>query len=733
MGVRIVSMTQENSPKDKSETPKKPAKRPKRGCAWIFMSVILVVGAIWGAALGAFVWVVEDAKRQIPMLDTFRPKIGSRVYSADGKLMAEFTRESRQLVHLSEVPLHLVKAFIAVEDDTFYEHKGVRPLAVASAVRDSLMGKDVRGASTITQQVVRNIEMTGVTKEKTIQRKINEAIMALQFERQFTKDEILEMYLNQIFLGISAWGIESAANQYFGKSCRDLTLGESALIAGLTSSPNRYNPLRHPDRAIERRRIVLKLMLRNKFITQEQHDAALAESLDDAVMTPEKRKAMAESGKGAWGPGLTVAPYFVEDLRKKLLAEVGADELFEGGLEIHTTIDTRLQKAAEESLREALDDFDKNKLESLKKAGREREFIPVSGALVCLDNRPGFEGYIRAMVGGRDFKKEQFNTATQALRQPGSSVKPFVWAAALDQKMTPSHQVFDAPFARIDGAGNIWRPQNFMNRFTFQGVTLRRALERSVNVVSIKLVEQIGMPVVRSYLRDSGITTPIDNAVGLTIGLGTPEVRVIDLCTAFATIANRGVRFEPAMITEINDRDGFTRYEHLPKQTRAIPEDVAYALTYLLRGVASEWGSGRATRDLDPWQRAGKTGTTNENRNAWFSGFTANYTCVVWVGYRDNRSLGKGISYTGGRIGCPLWTSFMVKAHEGMPIRDFDPPPYGVKFYSVDRETGLADKGDFQEVFIRGTKPPTEPPVFDLDNETEVLMALDTVVGFYGG
>jgi penicillin-binding protein 1A len=377
----------------------------------------------------------------------------------------------------------------------------------------------------------------------------------------------------------------------------------------------------------------------------------------------------------------------------------------------------RLQRAAEQAMEGKLQEFDQKRLESLKARGREDEFVPVAGALVCMDNRPGFEGYVRAMVGGRDFDKSKFNTATQAKRQPGSSVKPFVWAAALDNGMTAADIVIDEPYVRIDAAGNRWAPQNFTGEF-LGPVTLRRALEKSVNIVSIKLVERLGMPTVRSYLHRAGIETPIDDVVGLTIALGTPVVTVLEHCTAYSTFAKGGVRADPTFVTEIKDRDGFRRYRgQVRKEPGAIKEDVAYAMTYLMEGVAS-WGTGARSRDLNR-PRAGKTGTSNDSRDAWFCGYTPDYTCIVWVGYLDNRPLGQGRNYTGGRLACPIWTAFMLKAHEGLPVKEFVPPP-GIEFHQIDKETGLAE-GSFREVFIRGTEPIQERPE-PLEEPEELIM-----------
>ncbi|MDK1020851.1 MAG: transglycosylase domain-containing protein, partial [Candidatus Hydrogenedentes bacterium] len=371
----------------------KPPKRTLRGCGGLFFLVTLCFAAFWGAGLGVFVYILAGVEETIDALDDFRPKVGSKLFSADGAELGEFTIETRHLVTLNEMPLHLQKAFIATEDHTFYEHRGVRPLAFLVAVADSFRTNRLRGASTITQQIVRNIETTGISKEVTVQRKLREMLVALQLERRYTKDEILEMYLNQIFLGISAHGVESATQQYYLKSAADLALSESALLAGLARSPNNNQPFRHPENARKRRNIVLAQMLEHRFITQSEYEIARAESID-SVVTPEERKDLENPEVVRWAPNKFQAPYFSEEIRRFISHppapyEVDATEkdLFEGGLEVYTTLDLRLQGIAEEVLLKALDEFDAEKMSALQKRGLEHEFYPVSGALVCLDNR----------------------------------------------------------------------------------------------------------------------------------------------------------------------------------------------------------------------------------------------------------------------------------------------------------------------------------------------------------
>jgi penicillin-binding protein 1A len=697
--------------------------RPRaRGCGWIFFLCLMAVGSFWGAALGAFMGILDDAGETIAALEDFRPKIGSKVYSSDGELLGEFTIEQRRLVRLADMPLHLQKAFLATEDALFYQHRGVRPDAIISAGLDSLRTGNTRGGSTITQQLVRNVESLNVGLEVTLSRKIREAIVAMQVEQEFTKDEILELYLNQIFLGISANGVETASQQYFAKSCRDLTLSESATLAGLTRWPNSRNPLVNFEVALDRRNVVLAQMLEHKFITRQEYERALAEDLAASVITKEEREQMRAQNPDLYQPNKFDAPYFVEEVRKKILAEFGKEKVFEDGLEIYTTVDMRLQRAAERVLFAAMDDFDAHQLEKLKRQGKESEFVPVTGALVCLDNREPYQGFVRALVGGRDFNTKKFNNATQALRQAGSSVKPFVWAAAIDNGMTASTIITDTPYSRRGGNGQMWSPQNFDGKFSGP-VPLRHALEKSINIVSIKLVEQLGMPLVRSYMQRAGISTPIPNEVGLTLALGTPDVYIMDLAVAYSVFPNGGVRHDPTYITEIFNRDGLRRYNYLDYQTKeenALDPRVAYVMTHIMQGVCTPGDgfhpTGHRTEKLGR-PRGGKTGTTNDNRNVWFCGFTPDFTTVVWMGYSDNRSLGAGRDYTGGRLASPVWTEFMIAAEEGLPVRDFAVPD-GIEFFNINRFTGV-EGGNYREAYVKGTRPPGHRPPAEASYPTD--------------
>jgi penicillin-binding protein 1A len=682
----------------------------------LFFLFIVMVGAVFGAGLGVFSHQMEKAKAQIATLDQFRPRIGSKVYADGGAtLLGEYNVENRQLIRLSEMPLILQKAVVAGEDALFYGHKGVRPDAMISTVRYIAQTGHVRGGSTITMQLVRNAEeATGVSKERTASRKLREMIAALQVEREFTKDEILELYLNQVYFGGSAHGVEAAAQQYFAKPCKELTLNEAATLAGILPSPNAFRPDLHPEASQVRRNLVLDRMLEHGFITQAEYDEARATSIRDYVLTPEKRAAkLEEVGSDLFVPNeFKAAPYFVREMKIRALREGRFEDegLLESGEEIVTTLDMRLQKAAQDALFAQLDKFDQLKLKSLQRAGREDEFVPVQGALVCMDNRKEFKGYVRALVGGRDWEVEQYNMATQALRQPGSSVKPFIWAAALengrDRFISPATIRVDGPFSQVGGNGQTWSPQNFSGDYSGP-VTLRYALEKSINIISVKLVQEFGIPAVKATIQKCFPAITVRGDVGLTIGLGTNEVTVLDQCAAYATIACGGDYSAPIFIESIKNRDGIERYRCEIKHEQKLSPDVAFVLRHMLVGVA-EWGTGARTAELKR-PRAGKTGTTNDARDVWFCGFTPEYTCVVWIGYKDNRSLGHGADFTGGRQAVPVWTNFMIAALEGEPVQKFETPDDVIEWHTVSRQTSRGYQDGFMEAFIKGTYREFEP------------------------
>ncbi len=680
-----------------------------RGCGVLFLLGVLIAAAGWGGGLGWFVWQIEDTQTKIEALSDFQPKMGSKFFSSDEVLLGEYSVESRRVLRLDEIPLRIQKAFIATEDDKFYEHRGVRPDAIVNSFRYILETGRVRGGSTITQQMVRNVEPLPVGQSRTLQRKLTEAIISLQVERRYTKDEILELYLNQLFLGGSAYGVEAASQQYFGKSCQDVTIAEAAMLAGLARSPNRNRPDRQPENARARRRIVLEQMLANGFITEEELEAADAESVIASLQTKEELAASMGDDESEWRPNEFLAPYFCEATRVYLRKEnlVTKSDLLESGLEIYTTIDLELQDRVQKIVETHLQQFDDEKMSYLRRAGREEDFVPVSGAVVLIDNRPGMQGFVRAMFGGRDFETEKFNTATQAKRQPGSSIKPFVWTTAMKQGMRPDSVELDTPMTIMVGTGKYWSPRNFGGGYS-GATTLRRALERSVNIVAVKLVRRYGLSAVRDTLQQMGIRTPIPDSLGLTIALGSLVVNPLEHCAAYSTFANGGVYYPPVLVSERRNRDGITEFKARPKGNRVLDEDIAYLMTNVMEGVAVR-GTGARSRPLER-PRAGKTGTTNDARDVWFCGFTPQFTCVVWIGYRDYRSLGAGRGFTGGRLACPIWTEVMIEAHRDLPVLEFDVPP-NIAFHGSGP--------GFREAYLKGSGPAATAPV-PTDEEGEL-------------
>jgi penicillin-binding protein 1A len=485
----------------------------------------------------------------------------------------------------------------------------------------------------------------------------------------------------------------------------------------LARSPNNNRPDRQPENARARRRIVLRQMLKNGFITQEEFEQADAESLLASLQTQEEKEASLNDEGSEWRPNEFLAPYFCEATRIHLRQEglVNKEALLESGLEIHTTIDLELQEKVQAIMESHLQQFDDDKLAYLQRAGREEEFVPVSGALVLIDNRPGMQGFVRAMFGGRDFEKEKFNTATQAQRQPGSSVKPFVWTTALTKGMRPSSIEMDMPLTIMVGTGKYWTPRNFGGGFSGP-TTLRRALERSVNIVSVRLVRRYGLSAVRDTLQQMGIRTPIPDNLGLTIALGSLVVNPLEHCSAYATFANGGVYYPPVLVSERRNRDGITEYKARPKGTRVLDAQIAYLMTNIMEGVAVR-GTGARSRALER-PRAGKTGTTNDARDVWFCGFTPQFTCVVWMGYRDYRSLGAGRGFTGGRLACPIWTEVMIEAHKDLPVLEFE-VPQGIAFHGSGpgfREAYLKDDHWAPETApIEGQTGPMEAPGRDAE------------------
>jgi penicillin-binding protein 1A len=572
----------------------------EKGKVHILLFVIAVVlAAVSGAGVGTFAAFIKESP-QLHLLDEWRPSVNTRIYAADGSLVKEFAEERRTLVRLSEVPLALQYAFLAAEDSRFYEHCGIDFVATGRAVAKNVKaGRRKQGASTITQQLARNLPV-GLGRERTWSRKIKEAFIALQIERKFTKDEILELYLNQISLGWPARGVEAGARKYFGKHVDELTLAECAVLAAIPKAETAYSPVKHPERAVTRRNYVLKLMLEKGYIGRSAYEEAIGEPLELGEYEPENEG---------------FADYFVEYVKQQLEQTYGYERLYRGGLIVETTLDPEMQRAAELAVKNCLE-----------------RYPTVPGAAVYEGKQPQAAliaiqpstGYIKAMVGGRDFGESNFNRTVQARRQPGSAFKPFIWAVALEEGFTVSDTFDDFPFYypyRDPGTGEQveWCPENFEEEY-YGKSTLRQALVRSQNVVAVRLLTEIGLgPVVRLAHR-AGIGSFIDR--NYSIALGTAVVTPLELASAFSTFANSGYHCSPLAILRVRDADGKILEENTIEEREAIRPEIAYLVTHLLQAVIEDGpeATGREARAFTRSKSGRPAGRPVRRRSALMHG-----------------------------------------------------------------------------------------------------------------
>ena len=636
---------------------------------------LVLASAIVGSAVGFLLYSVWDLP-EVRTLEEYRPSVTTRVYSDTNGLLAEFFVENRTPVRLNEVPGLLIQALIATEDRRFYGHWGLDFRGIARAMyRNARAGKIVEGGSTLTQQLAKVLFLT---PERSYARKLKEMVLALKIEQRYTKREILSLYLNQIYFGSGAYGVEAAARTYFGKPARDLTISECALLAGIPRSPKYYSPFRSHESARNRRGLVLKRMVTAGIITQTQADEANHDPLP--LQLPSTAK------------GPAPAPYFVEYIRQKVEERFGSSILYSGGLNIYTSINDAYQRYAEEAVRSGLLSMERGTRKG-KAAGS-----PLQSALVALDPS---SGHIVAMVGGRDFSASQFNRAWQALRQPGSAFKPLVYAAAIERGYSAADLLDDTPLTvKVDNR-KTWTPDNFTH--LYQGkVTIRKALAQSLNVPTVRLLSALGIPDVIRLARRLGITSPLHPV--LPLALGSSDVTLLDLTSAYAVFANNGIRLNPVSILMITDSSGRVLYANDGVPTQVLKPETAFLVTNLLRGVV-EQGTGIRARALGR-PVAGKTGTTNDYRDAWFIGYTPNLVAGVWVGYDDQRSL--GARATGSRAALPIWLEFMQKAHQDVDPVEFM-VPNSILFKTIDPRTGLLStercRSSLREAFLPGTEP----------------------------
>jgi len=585
------------------------------------ITLLAAAGLLAGIIVGSVFWSLSDLPR-IESLEEYTPAESSKVYAEDRTLIAEYYLERRTFIPYFRIPDHVKNAFISIEDIRFYSHHGIDFRRIIAAVYHDVKARAyVQGASTITQQLAK---MLFLKPEKNIMRKIKEVALSVQIERKYTKDEILGLYLNQAYFGTQAYGIVAAAQTYFGKSVENLSVSDAALLAALPKSPGNYSPFLKPERSLRRRNLVLRKMLEYGFLTEEEYVVAITQPLPEK---PFRRKYN--------------APYFVEHLRQ-MLEEKYRSQLYSEGLRIYSTLDYKMQQIAEGAVDRGV------------KTIEERTSPGVQAALVAVDIGTG---KVRAMVGGTDFWKSQFNRVTQAMRQPGSTFKPIVYLAAFNAGMTPEDIIVDREIT-FQGyePGELWSPGNYYDKYEGE-VTVRYALAKSLNAATACLADDIGMSRIIRTAQSLGITSELKPF--LTIALGAADMTPMELTYAFKAIAN-GKRAEPIMYERIVDRNGITIESVYPRTERVIDEGVLQEIRSVLRSVITS-GTGRAARNL-PRTVYGKTGTTDDYSDAWFVGFDDNIVVGVWVGRDDHTPIGP--REAGARAALPIWIDFMKKIYE---------------------------------------------------------------------
>ena len=759
---------------------------PNRWSRWRMLFTLAGLLTVLGAVgAGLVLWWASQDLPPLDSLSQYQPSQVSRVYSDDRQVVGQFYVERRLKAQLTDVPQQLVQAVIAVEDARFFEHPGLDLIGIARAVWTNLRrGGKVEGASTITQQLARSLFLSA---ERTYGRKIRELILAYKMELILSKEEILELYLNQIYFGQGAYGVVAAAQTYFGKSLPELTLGEAAMLAGLPKSPNNYSPYKNLERARKRQEHVLLRMEEAAFITIEQRLDALTKPLL-------LRRPGAEQ----------VAPYFIEHVRQHLVAKYGEAMVYKGGLEIFTTLNVEMQKAAEQALNRGLRELDKrqgwrgpigtqditalpapgtpapqekplqpgeiaqgivikigrdavqvqvgsvlgqmlfddmawakrrlkgrdpvkdavtlptvkNLLKpgdvievSLKKVDKNTTYFQleqtpiVEGALVTIDPR---NGSIRAMVGGYDFARSEYNRVMTARRQPGSAFKPIIYATAFNEGLSPSTVVVDSPviYENEEDPEKTWKPENYGKRF-HGPVSLREALIHSHNVATVKLLEKIGIKPVVEFAKTLGIASPLNQ--DLSLALGSSGITPLEMVSAYAVFANQGYKLQPYAVATVQDANGQPLEQILFEPQQVITKETAYLITNVLEDVIQK-GTGQLAKTIER-SVAGKTGTTNDFTDAWFIGYTPNLATAVWVGFDDIRTLGE--TESGAHAALPIWLEFMQAALPLVPPTPFEIPE-DIRYARVDPRSGLlapdqSDQG-IVEVFNKGAEPTESAP-----------------------
>lgn len=656
--------------------------RPGRWRRLLLIALTFTICIAVGAAAG----VVAGYFRSVPALDevNFDPKLTTYIYDSKGRVIARLYTENRVPVRLHEIPEHVRLAFLAAEDDDFYNHHGIDFWGIARAMWVNLRtGSIQQGGSTITQQLAK---LAFLTNDRTWSRKFKELLWSIQIERKYTKDEILEAYLNVVYFGHGAYGVEAASQIFFQKHVGEVNLPEAALLAAIVNGPGYYSPFYDMDAALRRRNFVLRRMLELGYITQPQYE--------EAVATPIELK----DGRRPQ----TIAPYFVTYVRDQLIDRYGAQMVYTGGLRVYTTLDLEMQQAAEQAIEAMVpvQETDENGL------------AQPQAALVTLDAQ---YGYIRAMVGGRG--GDQFNRAVQAVRQPGSAMKPFVFAAAIDsKKYTPATVLVDEPTTFTLTTGETWTPRNYGNDHAGP-VTLRTALEQSINVIAAKLIDEIGPKTAIDYAKRMGITTLAEtgrlNDVTLSFALGglTRGVTPLEMAAAYAVFANGGILPTPLAILRVEGPDGTVIDEFRPQRRLVLSPETAYIMTDMMRGVI-ERGTGVGANIGRP--AAGKTGTTSSFTDAWFVGYTPSLVTAVWIGNDDNEPMVYPGRQIGGATASRTWQRYMSEVVKGTAVEEFARPPGIVGPLAIDATngklvsescSGVPPEERIYEIFIEGTQP----------------------------
>ena len=780
---------------------------------WIF-SLACILGAIGAALVGIVIWRFSEQLPDYSQLATYQPAVTTRIHATDGSLLAEYSRERRLFLPNDAIPERVKQAFIAAEDKNFYKHPGVDIEGVARAAvyffkRDN--GKRPQGASTITQQVAKNFLLSS---ETSFSRKIKEMLVALRMEETYSKERILELYLNEIYLGLSNYGVAAAALNYFGKGVNELTLPETAYLAALPKGPNNYHPYRAYDAAIDRRNYVIDRMVENGFVSREEGDRAKKTPLGVQLRQVT--------------PNTIAAGFFAEEVRRELAEKYGEKGLYEGGLSVRATLDPSMQVKARRALVDGLVRYDeahgfhgivqqldlstmewgqavgevpvlgdvqpwrlavvldfqgdnariglqpnreasgrigpdrllgtitsdgtkwtkKTPKQLLQKGDvvyvspvsndiyRLQQIPDISGAMVALDPHTG---RVLAMVGGFSFDKSKFNRATQAMRQPGSSFKPFVYATAIDNGYTPASIILDAPIELVQEGQEVWKPKNYDNKSTGTH-TLRYGIEHSKNQMTVRLAQEVGMPLVSDYARRFGVYDDMPPYLAMSLGAG--ETTVLRITAGYAMFVNGGKKIKATLIDRIQDRYGKTIYRHDGRvcsdcdavqwsgQTEPVLVDnreqvidglTAYQMTSILEGVVIR-GTGAAIKEVGK-PLAGKTGTTNDAKDVWFVGFSPDLAVGVYLGYDRPRSLGGAV--TAAQFAAPVFRDFMKMALADKPATPFRVPA-GIKLVKIDAATGNKTEGDggIVEAFKPGTAP-GETGNIPLDNSTLGLPLID--------